>query len=139
MDTPGENQMNEARKFLETTEDIFSSLDGFIDSLLNEYSHSEREQLYLTSRILNLSDETVLNYRGLIQKITHGCSLGLTTAEPNIGEFIDYTKNLISSNQSTIDQLAGLLENRSEFFFGEEMDELKDWVECYLSRGPRHN
>lgn len=131
--------MNDARKFLETTEDIFSSLDGFIDSLLNEYSHSEREQLYMTSRIQHLSDETVQNYRSLIQKITHGCSLGLTTAESNVGEFIDYTKNLISSNQSTIDQLAGLLENRSDFFFGEEMDELKDWVECYLNRGPRHN
>lgn len=131
--------MNEARKFLETTEDIFNSLEGFIDSLMNEYSFNEREQLYITSRISHLSDETVQNYKAFIQKIKHGCTLGLTTKESDVGEFLDYTKKLISTNQPTIEQLAGLLENRSEYFFGEEMDELKDWVECYLSRGSRHN
>lgn len=131
--------MNEARKFLETTEDIFNSLDGFIDSLLNEYSFNEREELYRTSKIAHLSDETVENYRSFIRKITHGCTLGLSTQESEVGEFLDYTKKLISTNQPTIEQLAGLLENRSEYFFGEEMDELKDWVECYLHTGVRHN
>lgn len=131
--------MNDARKFLETTEDIFTSVDSFIDSLLNEYSDNEREQLYKASRVSHLSDETVRNCRAFIQKITHACSLGLSTRETEVEEFLLHTKKLINSNQPTITQLAGLLENRSEFFFGEEMDELKDWVECYLNRTVLHN
>ncbi|HXH75909.1 MAG TPA: hypothetical protein VNJ08_13140 [Bacteriovoracaceae bacterium] len=126
--------MNNARTFLETTEDIFSSLDSFIDTFLNEYSYNEREQIYLTSKVRHLSDDTVESYRSFIKQIQTTCSNGLEQKDVPVDEHIIRAKTLISKNQNTIAEIAGLLENRSEHFFGDDMDELKEWMECYLKR-----
>ena len=124
--------MKDARTFLETTEDIFSSLDSFIDSFLNEYSFNEREQVYLTSRTRHLSDHTVESYRSFIQQLQCTCSDGLEKRDEKVDEHLEHAKALINTNQNTIAQIAGLLENRSEYFFGDDMEELQGWMECYL-------
>lgn len=126
--------MKDARIFLETTEDIFSSLDNFIDSFLNDFSTSEREQVYQTSRTRHLSDDMVESYRSFIQQIHSTCSTGLERKDETVNEFLHDAKSLITTNQKTIAQIAGLLENRSEHFFGDDMDELKEWIECYVKK-----
>lgn len=126
--------LKDARLFLETTEDIFNSIDGFIDSFLNDYSYSEREQVYRTSRISQLNDDTVEDFRNFVQSVSYKCSIGLGSNSEKIQNFLIETREFINKNQSTLERIAGLLENRSQHFFGDDMDELKDWVECYLKR-----
>lgn len=125
--------MKDARLFLETTEDIFNSIDSFIDSFLNDYSSNEREQVYKTSRISKLDDDKVEDFRNFVQSVSYKCSAGLTHTE-RIQDFLKETREFINTNQNTLESIAGLLENRSQHFFGDDMDELKDWVECYLKR-----
>lgn len=127
-----ESRLKDARKFLETTEDIFSSVNGFIDTLLNDFSSGERELLYRSSPVRHLSDETVESYRRFIKSLSETCNRDDHSPEGRL----QLAKNLIASNQSTIEQLAGLLDNRSELFFGAEMDELKEWVECFIQTKP---